>query len=268
MSTAGEGRAENPMRSTPYLKEKADTARQFTFSTHREVQAAPIMPHKELGTTAVGSDTGWIFLIVTILAVLIGAVRFRTVAFFTSLSMAFTSDIYWRTLNNSLNMQFYWTSRFAFILAQAIVTVLIYELVLSTGVTELWGLSHFALFCLIAVAYIVYQLLKLALDRTIGFAFDCSNDMAQILQGKLLTGTLFGLTVLPVVIVFPFVGERFYILLAIIALILLITTYVVGTLKSLKTISIDGISLFYGILYLCGVEITPLLFIVRALQIG
>ncbi len=263
-------RIENPLETALHpsslLKTEADSIAQFSFVA--EKPATKELQPAELGTTTIGSDLSWIAIVLIGIIALLGIVRFRTASFFSTLASAFTSDIYWRTLTNNLNIQFFGSSRTAFLISQVNTVLLLYECTAALGIESIHGLSHFGMFLVLIIAYAAYFVGIYILDRFIGFAFDINRMMNKVGQCKMLSFTAFGIVAIPLTILFPFIDERYYLPAIIIAAVVFVAIGIWRTFKSLGIISPNAVSLFYSILYLCAVEIMPVLCIIKTLQMG
>ena len=106
----------------------------------------------------------------------------------------------------------------------------------------------------VAIAY----LLRYFFDFTIGYAFHIEGKMQTLVLYKRTTCGIIGLLLLPISFVIPFLTTHNYGAIGLGVVLIVISLTLWRIVRSLKIIVNDLQSFLYFILYLCTVEVTPL----------
>lgn len=231
-------------------------------------QPVLLLEAKPLGTTPLGLDSSWILLVALSAVVLFGLIKVRSQEFFSTLFSSVTVDSNWRALRSNADLRYYWPLRLCSFAALCIFTLFAYEVFVAQGFMTFFGQKHFAAFSLLLACVFGFFLVRNIITYVVGYAFDCSGRVQDYLKAKTLSLSVYSVVALPFVLTFPFVATRFYFVFSVIAGVLALAGVLVRFVRSLQIISPDMVSLSYYILYLCGVEIAPILCLVKALSIG
>ena len=129
------------------------------------------------------------------------------------------------------------------------------------------GISMPLLFLIFSLAILVLFWLKSFALRITGFLFDKSKLFAEYRHNVSLYNKIYGLLLLPVVVGLLYGGDSLYVLLIYSGLALLAVFYLLQLVRGLEIIIRKGVSLFYLFLYLCALEILPIIVLYKLVQL-
>ncbi len=112
---------------------------------------------------------------------------------------------------------------------------------------------------LIMFLFLVFGLVKRMLYWFVAFVFECEQETKDYIFYSSLHSKVFGLLILPVILVIPYIEVESLNLLFNIGIGLFILLYLVQLFRGLTIILRNLASLFYMFLYLCALEILPLI---------
>ena len=236
-----------------------------TIASRADVTTVPStrLEYKELGQTALGGDGLWIFAVSVVAMLMTGFVHLRSRQFIPQMVSLLTSSFHWRSVSESLHLQNYWNSRMLQVSFYLLSSLAIYEIAMAYGYnvhTEVQGLELYGIILLLSVGFYTF---KYMLHHLIGFAFDMPAARSSIVTAKMLATNIFGVIVIPAVLLFPFVSEAGYSVLGILTIVMMIMMYIWRLLISFKFILTDYLSVVYSLLYLCTVEAIPMVVIFK-----
>ncbi len=120
-------------------------------------------------------------------------------------------------------------------------------------------------FILILSGLVLLYLGKIVVIRSLGYIFKASNDSKEYLFTTFLYNKNLGLFLFPVIIGLPFVQPYVAKSLINIGLLMVFFFFILRIARGLKILFRKHVSIFYMILYLCALEIFPLLMIYKLL---
>ena len=120
-------------------------------------------------------------------------------------------------------------------------------------------------FLLVFVAVLCLYIGKVIVVRSLGYIFNGNNESKEYLFTTFLYNKNLGLFLFPVIIALPFIQPHAVIWLINIGLFMLLFFYILRIARGLKILFRKHVSIFYMILYLCALEIFPLLMIYKLL---
>ena len=132
----------------------------------------------------------------------------------------------------------------------------------SPSVDRMGGFKEFVL---IFVAVSLLYIGKTVLIRSLGYVFKGTNESKEYLFNVFLYNKNLGLFLFPVIIALPFVQVHAVVWLINIGLLVAFFFYILRIIRGLKILFRKHVSVFYMILYLCALEIFPLLMIYKLL---
>ncbi|MCU4174138.1 DUF4271 domain-containing protein [Carboxylicivirga sp. N1Y90] len=143
-------------------------------------------------------------------------------------------------------------------------SLLIFEYTLIFGKTPSSFSKHVFLLAIIG-GVLLYFGIKTILYRIVSFIFETSADTNEYIFNADILSKAFGITLLPIVSVIPFVDylTSTYLLKAGLALFLIM--YTIQLLRGVKIILRSPLSIFYMFLYFCALEILPLSILIKLL---
>jgi hypothetical protein len=113
-----------------------------------------------------------------------------------------------------------------------------------------------------AFVFIVYNIKSLT-SKILGHIFEVQENFMIYSHNINLYNKNIGLFLFPIIILYPFINEKFKPLIIYAGLLLLFIMFLLRSYRSAQIIIRKGISLFYLILYLCAIEILPVLLLVK-----
>ncbi len=153
------------------------------------------------------------------------------------------------------------TFTYAFTLINSIVISLLLFIIVDNKVQLKMITSDFQLFIAIFIVVLSYILLRLFLGYLLGVLFEYSKEQQHISFLKISYLSNFSLLILPLLIVNYYINSAFFTYFLLLISGLLLLYYYAKIIKSNQKIILS--SLFYFILYLCALEISPLLIIYK-----
>ena len=127
------------------------------------------------------------------------------------------------------------------------------------------GIFSFVLYLKVLVGVTLYYFLKMGLYKSCGFIFRSAKETSDYILNIYIFGQVTGVVLLPLIVMITYINNEFiiYIGLTVIAL-----SYVYRLFRGVTiTISNVKISMYYIFLYLCTLEILPLLILIKVFQI-
>jgi hypothetical protein len=100
-------------------------------------------------------------------------------------------------------------------------------------------------------------------SKILGYLFLVQENFAQYIHNVNLYNKNIGLFLFPIVIIYPFAIDEMKPIVIYAGLILMLGLFLLRSYRSAQIIMKKGISLFYLILYLCAVELLPVLLLVK-----
>jgi Domain of unknown function (DUF4271) len=110
---------------------------------------------------------------------------------------------------------------------------------------------------------ILLYMVKSFTCRMIGFLFKVQSEFIEYVHNINLFNKNIGLFLFPVVIAFPYINENIQPFVIYLGISILVIMVFLRTVRSIQIIMRKGVSLFYLILYLCAIEILPVLLVVK-----
>jgi hypothetical protein len=114
-------------------------------------------------------------------------------------------------------------------------------------------------------AILLYVTVKFSFYRIIGFIFDVSSETQEYIFYAKSGNRIMGLILFPIVISLFFIRGNYAEYLLIIGGIIVLIASIINILRGMKVIAQKVFSIYYMILYLCTLEILPLLLMWRIL---
>lgn len=200
-----------------------------------------------------------------VLVVILGVVRSTSGGLMADVAGFINDSIRWRRLSKSAQLQ----SNISMLLLNAV-----YVMAASAMATEIaivlspHGIDELPTFGFVAAGLCLFYLARHAVDRLVGYAFMVENQMWAVSLNRRAARAVIGVALTPLVLAMPFVSTAASMALGRVAVgvVCLLTAWRV--VKTLKINSGSAPSILYFILYLCTVEIAPLICIARAMALS
>jgi hypothetical protein len=141
---------------------------------------------------------------------------------------------------------------------------------LTTGYYKVYyTIAGFQLFLTLSLVIITLFACKFLVLKFLGFVFDINKLVSEYISTLSLTYFNITFVFLPVALCFSLIADEFFPFLLIITLLLVIVIFVWQYLRSsVGIISNFRFHKFYLFIYLCALEICPILILIKALNIG
>ena len=144
------------------------------------------------------------------------------------------------------------------------VKIFIYEIYKLTNFTDL-GIDLLIIPIVFTALLIIFSLKNIIL-RFIGYIFDTLPQIKSYIRGSTLLGQAFSVIILPVVGLIPFLTETIQLYFFKIGIGVFIVMYLMQLRRGVKIILKETFYFYYIILYLCALEILPLLYIINIIS--
>ncbi len=112
---------------------------------------------------------------------------------------------------------------------------------------------------------IIYGLIKVSLYRFVAFVFETTQETKEYLFFNFLHNKVFAIAILPIIIVVPYIEPKILPLLFKIGGFIFISLYFIQLFRGFTIILKNLASLLYLFLYLCALEILPLIIVYKIL---
>ena len=119
------------------------------------------------------------------------------------------------------------------------------------------------LFLIILGLVIAFTLFVISINKLLAFFFEQSNLINEIVYNFLFTNRIFGLLLLPIALTYPYLPEFFAKILLFSTWGIIVFSFVFRWFRGLVISFKYRVSYLYMILYLCILEIIPLIFFVK-----
>ncbi|MGV8829505.1 MAG: DUF4271 domain-containing protein [Breznakibacter sp.] len=233
------------------------------------IQLSPLqtVQHTEMPATMrsipyLQQQKDWIFLIILAAFILIGSVRVGAPKFITGLFHAIFSETKWTKITESIKLQNRRASLQLSILYHLTIPLLVYEFVADQQVSIL-NHKNILLYFILLLAWLTLFGIRTAGYMILGYVFDTKQQTIQFLQASLIFTNLSGLLIFPISLLIPFIDPTYYQILFRLGLSIFIVLYIWHLSKGIKIILDDFLSIFYMFLYLCALEILPLIWLFK-----
>ncbi len=137
-------------------------------------------------------------------------------------------------------------------------SLFIYQLIVYKNIPTQFGHSLVLIPITMALVF-CFGLVKGIAYRFVGFVFENEQDTKEYLFYGSLYDKVFGIIILPIILVVPYIEESVHTILFNTGIIMFILLYLIQLFKGFAIILKNPASLFYMFLYLCALEILPLI---------
>jgi len=125
--------------------------------------------------------------------------------------------------------------------------------------------SSFLSLLYIMIGVLLFFLFKIIIVKILGFLFRSYTESSEYVFNLLVVWKSVGMMLIPVVVSVPFINYSAINIFNIIGVITIVFAYVLIILRGLRILFLKHVSLLYMILYLCALEIVPILIIYKLL---
>lgn len=221
----------------------------------------PIEP-TPLGTTALRPYADVIVGLILGIVVVLGIITHATGSFMSDLVGFFYNSNGWRRLCKATQHG----TNAAFVLLDGVFVIALTTIALEVAiVTRPFDFSVLETAGLLIASICLFYALRMVTDRIIGFAFMTESRMRSIAMDRHASRAVIGIVLTPLALAMPFVSTFACGLMARLAILVILVITGWRIAKSVQINSTSLPSILYFILYLCIVEIAPVICIARAI---
>ncbi len=164
--------------------------------------------------------------------------------------------------NNALLIRLYYLLNFlSFIIIGFYISI-----ALKLYNVEVFGLTGYWYLSIGILILVLYYLYKTLLSRFLGFLLQKQTLIEEIIHSSLLYLKVLSILILPVVSIVFFVSDPLKNILIVSSIILFLTSTILILYRSIRIFISKGFSFFYTMLYLCIIEILPLLIVIKLIS--
>lgn len=220
------------------------------------------IPHQPRTIPHIQQQKEWIFPVILLAFILIGSVRVGAPKFITELFQAIVSETKWNNLSESLRQQNRKAALQLSIVYHLTLPLLVYEFLAHHQIT-IFNQAGGILYLMMLFAAILLYALRTTGYRILGFVFETRLQTIQFLQVSLIFTNITGLFLLPITLLIPYISPSYHGMMFRLGASLFIVLYIWHLSKGFKIILEGFLSIFYMFLYLCALEILPVLWLYK-----
>ncbi len=221
-----------------------------------------MMQEKKLLPSGFNVDLVWLLPALVVIVAMTGWIRFASGKFFREL---FQAVFYHTSSDNLYKITHFRKSawsvglNFLFLINLGL---FVYELMTHFGIRPA-GIDGLGLWGIATGVLMTVSFLKTGIYRFLGWVFNTREATRRFLFEVNLLNKAFGVILVPFIVVIPYVHPQYELLLLVSGLVLFVVMYLIQLLKGVKIILHEPLSVFYMILYLCALEILPIVTIYK-----
>lgn len=207
-------------------------------------------------------SVNYITAILIVIVLLVSLVKFLFPLRFKEVIMAVWESRFYNLIEREGGLFNNWVTFFLFLNFLFSLSFLLYQSLLQKGYTEFIPVNHPAVVLLYALGFIVgYYLIKFLIMIFAGWIFKTSRPTESVLRITLIVYQFAGIVIFPLLVInfynpTPWLLTTAWVILLLLVLYRLIRISFIG-------LGMGGFSAYHLILYLCTIEIAPLLFIIK-----
>lgn len=122
-----------------------------------------------------------------------------------------------------------------------------------------FGLSNFLLFSVFLMCLSIIYVFKFIFYAFLGYIFKAPKTIFEYVHNLFLFHKIYGILLIPITVCIPFCNDKFARLLIVLGIILFAISFLFRLFRGVQISIKINFSFFYLILYLCTVEILPIL---------
>lgn len=126
--------------------------------------------------------------------------------------------------------------------------------------------NHFLYFLIISGIVAAFYLLKYVVYKILGFILKEENTTSEYLHNLLIYNKILGITLLPITVSIPYIDPIMHKPLIILGIMMYIIFFIMSIIRGFLITIRTNVSIFYLILYLCTLEILPIIILIKFLK--
>ena len=251
-----------PKKAVSYTATKIDKSKFLKTKTHisHPVKKERPFAHRSIERVAYSPD--WIFIILLALTFFLATIRSFYNKFFDAI---FKSSISYQT-----SFQLFRDTNNVFQRASLIFNLIF---ITASGLFIFLILKQFEIFPAKSNTFLNFVLtssgvflffgLKSMIYKTMGYVFRVSDLTSEYLHNLFIYGKVLGVLLLPIVICLPYIDPNFHYPLIILGALFFSIAFIMSIIRGMEISVKTNVSVLYLILYLCMLEILPLLIMLK-----
>lgn len=215
---------------------------------------------REIASRMKPSDIFTVLILLSLL--LIGLANYFFPQMLRELIMAAWAPRHYNQLERETGLMDHWVSFFLFFNFLFVFVILTYQAIIFFGADTLVGdIPVYFLLTYITIAVVAFYIVKYVLMYFIAWVFKAKESSIAYFRNILIVNNFVGLVLLPAIIIYTYNPSDIVLYLAL-GILVVINLYkivrgsIIGHQRS-------GFTAYYLILYLCAIEIAPLLLIIK-----
>jgi hypothetical protein len=225
--------------------------------------AEVVMPERGRKFSDLSAQQDWLIPVLIILVAYTGLLRMLSGKYVSNLFKSVFNTQNAENLYNTVNVR---NSLPAFgldVLFHLSISTFAYEALTSVGFNP--GLHGSLILLATLIGFSILFALKTGVYRFLSYIFGTGAQTGEFLFYVSLYNRILGMLLLPLVISIPFVSSNLTMVLIQCGLVMIVATYLLQMTRGAKIILRNPVSIFYLFLYLCALEILPLVVIYKLL---
>ncbi|MCL2074157.1 MAG: DUF4271 domain-containing protein [Marinilabiliaceae bacterium] len=208
------------------------------------------------------SDNNAFLLVVLVSVMIVGILRFTRKEFFNNIFAQFFQPSTDKE-NTSGTVSNIYPTLILKILFLFNSSIFVFEIITLTDF-ELFH-SGLIIIPIISIFLAIVFWVKNIVFSFIGYIFSIQPLIRSYINNSYMLSAVYAIVILPIIIIIPFLESTIQILMLKAGIYFFILLYIIMIWKGIKIIFRETYSLYYIILYLCALEILPLMFIVKSI---
>lgn len=224
-----------------------------SFFTNRTLKPFDIEPRQREKVTF-----DWLFGIFIFLILLFAWIRIFYGKFFNMLANALKSFKISSNLFREKNALIQRVSIILDAIYLVVISIFAFELIRYYHLWEA-GMNRFQLFMIVLNIFIIYTIVRILLLKLTGYIFFSKSTFAEYIHNTFVVNKVMGIALFPVVIMQHYFPDQWLQGILILGILIIGIAYILKAIRAYQIIIRKDILIFYLILYLCTLEILPLL---------
>ncbi len=240
---------DNPLQEVKNFNEQLDSVRYLTRQTDNQMMII---------TDRIHYPESWLTGLVLFIAAVLVWIQIFYGKFYSNLVRSFSSFQISVKMYHERNML---VNRVSYILDGVyflVLSVFIFQLLYAFDFMDLSSKRH-ETYLMILITLLGYYFIRLLLLRVTGFIFDIADFFSEVNYQSFIFNKIMGIMLYPLIILTIYMQTRRFLIIYYLGLVFFVAVFAMKLLRSRKIIIQRGIWLFYLFLYLCTLEILPLL---------
>ncbi len=245
--------------TTVFQPQNSDTVSATNNNTFQQIITSSDTWNKFIAKDYVRQSNDWMVGVLLFVLILVGWIRMNFKKFFTDNQKAVLSLRDSKRLfeeQNSMSQRIFLGLNVVFFIN---ITLFISQILEYYQIL----IFNFSLFVTLLFAVLFLILLKVIAFRFIGSLFQLNSLANEAIHHGFVLNRLVGLVLIPFVIAIPFVSDEYVLILIYTGFASFAFLYIIQVLRSLQLFLMKVPSILYSILYICALEIAPVIIIIK-----